>query len=164
MIIDAVVLRPGDSLCRPRDAAGPRHQPLPPEVSTRGPERFGQRRPYRLRPWSSHVEVHHASSRGRPTPAASRPPSRWQGASGRRCPGARSMRLPARGYCSGWRRHGPALTAVGADRPYAHEPAWRKASLAVCRDGAQRGAGRPSFLPPRFLRFPRAVRELARSN
>jgi flavin-dependent dehydrogenase len=28
------------------------------EMCTRGPQRFGQRRHYRLRPWSSHVEVH----------------------------------------------------------------------------------------------------------
>jgi flavin-dependent dehydrogenase len=28
------------------------------ERCTRGPQRFGQRRHYRLRPWSSHVEVH----------------------------------------------------------------------------------------------------------
>src|SRR6478752_8590870 len=31
------------------------------EVCTRGPQRFGQRRHYRLRPWSSHVEVHWGS-------------------------------------------------------------------------------------------------------
>jgi flavin-dependent dehydrogenase len=31
------------------------------EVCTRGPQRFGQRRHYGLRPWSSHVEVHWGS-------------------------------------------------------------------------------------------------------
>jgi flavin-dependent dehydrogenase len=31
------------------------------EVYTRGPQRFGQRRHYGLRPWSSHVEVHWGS-------------------------------------------------------------------------------------------------------
>ena len=31
------------------------------EMCTRGPQRFGQRRHYHLRPWSSHVEVHWGS-------------------------------------------------------------------------------------------------------
>src|SRR4029453_17577209 len=31
------------------------------DVCTRGPQRFGQRRHYELRPWSSHVEVHWGS-------------------------------------------------------------------------------------------------------
>jgi flavin-dependent dehydrogenase len=57
---------PGPDICgRYLLAADGLHSPtrraLGLEVCTRGPQRFGQRRHYRLRPWSSHVEVHWGS-------------------------------------------------------------------------------------------------------